>query len=182
MTWRNRGVGISPTQDVILRGPNPIVCNRVIGHVVTSKCQIHIPGHLSPLTTSIAVTVEVVVLPHVVVVLRENSRCEVIELSWNIDVVENEILQRGAALIDTIHKGHKIGIRFIGAVLLLHPAGPAGSAIKQLVERAIVIDPLFTSKQPLVHLLGKGCHAIKGPILLHPHQKTHRTRRTGEIV
>ena len=154
----------------------------VIRHVVTPPCQISIPGQLRPLTTPFAIPIEVVILPHIVVILRQHGRGEVVELPRKIDIIENEVFQTAPASADSAHKGDEVSIGLMRAVLFLNSAGSARSTIEHLVKSAIVIDPLLTAQKTLINLLGISGHAKESPVLLDSRQETLRSRRTGEII
>ena len=178
----NGGVGTPAPQDIVGCRPDAVVGDIIAGHVVASPGEVEVPRQLRPLSRAIAIAIEVVVLAHVVVILCQYGGGQIIELAGQVDIVENEILQSGTTGVHARQKGCEIRIVLVHAVFLLNTTCAAGPSVEHLVERPVVVDPLLAAQQTLVDLLSVCGNAEEGTVLLHPGQKTHRTRRAREVV
>ena len=134
--------------------------------------EVGVPRHLRPLAAALAVAVEVVVLRHVVVVLGQHRRGEVVELARDVDVIENKVLQGGAAALHAADESAEVGVVLIGAVLLLDSARAAGAGVEHLVEGTVVVDARLAFQQAFVDLLGVGRDIEELAVLLHAHEET----------
>ena len=130
--------------------------------------EVEVPGEECPLVSLPGITVDVPILPVHVDVPDNGRGSHHVDAHRYVDVVEGEIVQRGATLGEAIDQVLKVGIILVAPVLLFEPriGTSCQSIVVSLIQRAILIEPRALQIN-IIGVFNEVCRTKKFGVLLY---------------